>query len=277
MKPVLVLHVPVLHQGYIRLFKKWSKKAQKLYILGPSLVSEFTYLEKEIRAIDPKTVAALIRALSLFADVEVLSKNDTRKLLGHEIITAREEISKLFIKTYLPEAKVRYSSVFLRWDESSVNSSKTPKGARVSSRPHDIHYMALAADEGENTSDWWRQVGAVVVKDGKVIAKVHNKHLPSEQMPYVEGDPRDFVEAGTKTELATALHCEQQVVAEAARTGQSLAGASLYVTVFPCPVCAKLVAYSGIRKCYYSGGHASLDGERVLRSKNVELIYVKKG
>ncbi len=276
MRPVLALYVPVLHQGYIKLFREQASEVRDLYILGSDLIKELTYLEPEIRAIDPETIAKMIRTLNIFESVMVITPNNVSELAGRSIITAREEISKRFVEKYLPSSNVAYCSVFLRWDEASVNSSQVPKSAKVSSSAQDIGFMEQAAGESINSSDWWRQVGAVVVKDGTVIMRAHNRHMPSEQMPYIEGDPRDFVEAGTKTELATALHCEQQLVAEAARTGKSLEGSSIYVTVFPCPVCAKLVAYSGIKQCYFAGGHASLDGERILKSKNVELIYIQK-
>jgi dCMP deaminase len=64
-------------------------------------------------------------------------------------------------------------------------------------------------------------------------------------------------------------------VAEAAAKGVSLEGGSLYVNIFPCPPCAKLIAYSGIKNLYYSGGYGALDGESVLKAKGVKIIYIK--
>ena len=48
----------------------------------------------------------------------------------------------------------------------------------------------------------------------------------------------------------------------------------MYVTVFPCPPCAKIVAFSGIRKLYYAGGYSVLGQENILKSRGVEIIYV---
>ena len=104
--------------------------------------------------------------------------------------------------------------------------------------------------------------------------KVHNHAVPSEMMPYVEGDPRSDFSKGVNIELSTSFHCEAQLIAEAARKGVSLEDAELYVTTFPCPVCARLVAYSGIKKLYYADGYGVLDGERVLKSQGVEIIFV---
>ena len=49
----------------------------------------------------------------------------------------------------------------------------------------------------------------------------------------------------------------------------------MYVTVFPCPPCAKLIAYSGIKRLYCGGGYAVLDGEEVLKSNGVEIYFVE--
>lgn len=45
-------------------------------------------------------------------------------------------------------------------------------------------------------------------------------------------------------------HAEQTVVAEAARTGKSLAGASMFLSWFPCASCAGLIINSGITSLY---------------------------
>ena len=49
----------------------------------------------------------------------------------------------------------------------------------------------------------------------------------------------------------------------------------MIVTDFPCPPCAKLVAYSGIKKLFYLKGYAMLDGERILKDAGVEIIKIK--
>jgi len=64
------------------------------------------------------------------------------------------------------------------------------------------------------------------------------------------------------------------LIAEAAKRGISLEGTNLYVTDFPCPPCAKLIARSGITRLYFSRGYAVLDGESTLKNKGVELVFV---
>ncbi len=77
-----------------------------------------------------------------------------------------------------------------------------------------------------------------------------------------------------RTDLSTAIHAEAAIVAAAARDGVSLRGADLYVTTFPCPACARLIAEAGLRRCYFAGPYSVLDGEDVLRAAGVELYWV---
>ena len=69
---------------------------------------------------------------------------------------------------------------------------------------------------------------------------------------------------------------EAGMIAEAAKKGVSLEGTEMYVTDFPCPVCAKQIAYSGVKKLYYTKGYSVLDGERILKDNGVRIIQVKK-
>ena len=83
-----------------------------------------------------------------------------------------------------------------------------------------------------------------------------------------------FFKKGRHIELTTDQHAESVVISEAAKKGIALEGADLYMSTFPCPPCAKLVAAAGIRRCYFSSGYAMLDGERILKDRGVEIIRV---
>jgi len=76
-------------------------------------------------------------------------------------------------------------------------------------------------------------------------------------------------------ELATGFHAEVSLIAEAARRGIPLEGADMYVTVFPCPPCSKVVAHSGIKNLYVGGGNSILDAQEVMRAAGVNIIFVE--
>jgi dCMP deaminase len=77
-----------------------------------------------------------------------------------------------------------------------------------------------------------------------------------------------------RADLSTAIHAEASVVGRAARYGISLDGAELYVTTFPCPACARLIAEAGFRRCYFSGAYSVLDGDGILHAAGIELVWV---
>ena len=99
-----------------------------------------------------------------------------------------------------------------------------------------------------------------------------NVHHPHPLSPYLVGDPRANLHKGVGLELSTATHAEARLIGEAARAGKATEGATMFVTDFPCPPCAKLIAAAGIAKLYFIEGYAVLDGQDVLDAAGVEIV-----
>ncbi len=275
---IIIAYVPVLHEGYRRFFEN-HKDAGYLYIFGPEMTAKFDYLRKEIRALDADLMRRAIRSLDFDFKVEILDEKKLRELTkGKEtIVIPREDITEELIKTYFPKRKKIVDTIFLRWEKHLVSASRPVESdIKISSTDFDRKIIHQAKAEGDKSSCWWRRVGAIVMKDDKVILTSYNKHVPSEHLPYVNGDPRNCFKQGMGVEFSTSFHAEARLVAEAAKRGISLEGCDLYCTDFPCPPCAKLVAYSGIKKLYYHRGYGALDGQDVLKSQGVEIIWVEE-
>lgn len=276
---IIVAYVPVLHEGYRRFFEESkSKGADTLYLLGPDIIKEYKSLSKDIRALPPEIMGKAVKSLGYFEKVKVVGVNELKKIdnsrthiyLPDEVVM-RELAEKLF-----PLAMVKYNPIFLRWDKHKSFEQKPVEADQIiSQEAFDLKVIELLRKESVKSLDFWRQIGGAVIKDGEVLLMTHNKAVPDEHLHYTEGDPRSDFSKGVNVELSLFFHCEAQMIAEAARKGISLEGASMYVTTFPCPPCAKLVAYSGIKKLYYSDGYGVLDGERVLKSRGVKIIFVK--
>ena len=268
----MLMYIPVLHKGYLEFFERNRGVSDELWLIGDDL-AEFS-LHTEIRAIHPSLIRKMLLPLNLFRRIKILSKNNIETVTTTKLITVSERISRAVVEKYFPQAHVTYDTVFLRYDEDNIRSLKPVGFGRESHDPFDLKMMSLAYNEADRSSCWWRHVGVVLVKDGEIVAVNHNEHVPYEQMPYIFGDPRDFIEAGTLSHFASSLHGEMMTLLEALRKGMSTVGMDMYVSVFPCPGCAKVIAYSGIKRCFFGSGHASLDGEDILKAKGVELIYV---
>ncbi len=271
----LLAYIPVFHQGYDLLFQRYKDEVENLGILGDSLINEFPTVEKEIRALTPHRAKLVVKSLGLFEEVFVLEREDVSKISNQPLVVAKDALTKKVVKKYYSKNSVQWDTSFLRWDEENVLSLENVQFDRTASSEFDQKIMLEAIKEGELSPSWWRRVGAIIVKDEEILLRAHNFHPPSEYTNYIEGDPRDFIKAGEKSELGTAIHAERFAVANAAKKGLKLEGTSLYVSVFPCPPCAELVAYSGFKKLFFREGHANLSGEKTLRLQGVEIIKVK--
>lgn len=271
-------YVPALHEGYRTFFEKCARAgARTLYIFPYALIAEVDHLRKDLRALDPDYAAASIRAWRMFDEVLTLTNTNIRHLIvaSAEIVMPDEEISRHVGEKYFAGCPILYDNVFLRRDKSRA-SAKEPIIPNRTILSDSSEIMAWAALEGEKSPDWWRHVGGILVKEGNVILVAHNCHLPNENAPGMLGDYRSNFTKGVAIELTTAEHVESVLVGTASRRGIVTDGTSLYLTDFPCPPCAKLVARAGIRKLYYgTPSYSMVETEENLRAAGVEIVFVQ--
>lgn len=275
MEKVIIAYVPVLHDGYRKFFEK-HKNADTLYLFGNSLIKKYDYLAKEIRQLSPELIKKSIESWDIFKKIEILEEEKIGDINAEEIIMPNEDVCKSLAEEYFENNKVTFDNIFLRWDKhKSMEEKPVDFDQKISKEDFDREVIQKLKTEAEKSSDWWRRVASAILKDGKIVLSAYNEHLPSPHSPYADGDPRNTLHKGVGTDIATAIHGEAKLIAEAARRGISLEGASMYVTIFPCSLCAKQIAFSGIKKLYYAGGYQMLDQDRVLKSKGIEIIYVE--
>ena len=275
-RQVLVVYVPVVHEGYHQFFSRFPD-AKELWLIGRDLAHELRALQKDLRALEPTQVKKLLDAWQRFNKIEVLTPQNLLRLqqTPAQLVFANDEISRHLVKKYFAGHRVLFDTTFLMWDEkSSLKENELQEYITISSKEFDQKMLQLAVAESVKSGDWWRHVGGGILKDGAVLLKAHNQHVPTEYEVYYEGDPRANFHKGEYLKVSTAIHVEAYLIAQAAKQGISLEGADLYATHFPCPVCAKQVAYSGIKRVFFREGYSVLDGEKVLRANGVELIKV---
>ena len=271
----LITHIPVIHRGFLDFFKSREKDIAEIYLIDENLFSELTQLKQDIASLSTETAMKFLNALG-FQNIFILSKENILTLKGKNLLLINDEVSRNLHERYFQSGNVEWASVFLRWDSASVVAEIPVEGVGVSKDPFDIAMMQEAYQEAKKSGDWWRQVGAVVVQNKKVVGRAYNQGVPSDHTPYQEGMVRDFFKAGEKQELSNTVHAESQLIAEAAKNGIGLKDASLYVTHFPCAVCAKTLAYSGIKNLYFREGASTLDGKKVLEFAGIKITFVSK-
>lgn len=274
-KKALLSYVPVIHEGYLKFLKDNSKEAD-LFILGKSFIKDFPWMKKEIRALDPKIAKDLLKDLGLFEKIEVIELEDIEKLKETygEFVLPDEEVSRVINEKYKLKADLR--KTFLMWDKhNSIEAQKIVPDITISKKEFDQKIIQETAEISQKSSDWWRRIGSIIVKDDNPVIYTFNKHLPNEYVPAMAGDPRACFHKGIGIEISSAIHSEAAAISEAAKRGIELEGASIYVGTFPCPPCAKLIAQSGIKKLYYGSGYGILDGLDILKQSGVEVVKVE--
>jgi dCMP deaminase len=273
---MLIAFVPVLHKGYLELFKQYP---DELGILGLDVIADYTSLTRDLRVVDPHELKQAIEGLRIFPRVRVLSKADLAALGASttNIIMPDEDVSRdLAAKHFGDRVTFASAAIRNRWDQKFVNEENTVAPHRVISKEAaDIEFMKEAVAEAEKSQDWWRQIGAVLVKDGQIVYKNWNRHLPSDFHLAYNGDPRSNFDRGQRLDIYTSVHAEAGIIAKAAKEGLALEGTSMYASTFPCPNCARLIGEAGIKKVYYQKGYSLLDAEDILKAYGVEIVLVQ--
>ena len=149
-------------------------------------------------------------------------------------------------------------------------------------------YMKTAATFAELSHAQRLHVGAIVVKDDRIISIGYNG-MPAgwdnncedkiysndytDNIGYWEYQEEDGTAYNLKTKPEV-LHAETNAIAKLARSSDSGLGADLFVTHSPCLDCAKLIYQSGISRVWYGVEYRSSDGPDFLRKSGVEVNRV---
>lgn len=110
-----------------------------------------------------------------------------------------------------------------------------------------------------------RNVGAVIVKDRRILATGYNGAPQGLEHCEKVGCIREKlnIPSGERHEVCRGLHGEQNAIIQAAKLGVSIEGASLYVTNFPCFICAKMIINAGIKRIVYKEGYPDELSKRI--------------
>lgn len=139
------------------------------------------------------------------------------------------------------------------------------------------YFMELAVLTAQRSTCLRRQVGAVIVKDRHIIATGYN------------GAPRGIkhcedrggclrqkmnIPSGERHELCMALHAEQNAIIQAASLGQSVEGATIYVTHQPCVICAKMIINAGIQEIIVREGYPDQLSREILDEAGIKIVML---
>ena len=124
------------------------------------------------------------------------------------------------------------------------------------------YYMAIAKRTAELSSAVRLQVGAIIVKNDRIVSIGYNG-TPS-------GWTNECEDENYKTKPEV-IHAEANAIAKLAKSTESGEGAVMFLTHAPCMDCAKQVYTAGISKVYYKNSYRSTDGIDFLNKCKVEV------
>lgn len=113
----------------------------------------------------------------------------------------------------------------------------------------DSYFMKIAEDVATRSTCLRRQVGAVIVKDKRILTTGYNGAPTGISHCTEQNCLRTIynVPSGERHELCRGLHAEQNAIIQAAYYGVSVKDANIYVTHQPCSICTKMLINSGIK------------------------------
>jgi dCMP deaminase len=141
----------------------------------------------------------------------------------------------------------------------------------------DEYFMDITRLVASRSTCLRRQVGAIIVKDKKILATGYNG-APSGLAHCLDiGCLREKMKipSGQRHELCRGLHAEQNAIIQAAYHGVSIRGASLYCTNLPCIICTKMIINAGIKRIMYEQGYADPLSKQIWEESKVAVEKFK--
>jgi len=140
----------------------------------------------------------------------------------------------------------------------------------------DHYFMNIAIEVSRRSTCTRRQIGAIVVSDvGEIKSTGYNGNPRG--LPHCEeiGCIRDKlgIPSGTRLETCTAVHAEQNALIQA---GTNSRGSTLYSTIVPCPICARMLLNAQVARVVYIDDYSDLAGVELLKQVGVKMTRLNK-
>ena len=140
----------------------------------------------------------------------------------------------------------------------------------------DDYFIEIATVVSQRSTCLRRQVGAVIVKDKRMIATGYNGAASGAAHCEMTGCIRQQmgIKSGERQELCAAIHAEQNAIIQAAKYGVSIEGATLYCTHQPCAICAKMIVNAGIKRVVFKGDYPDEYARKIRNEGRIEICRV---
>ena len=140
----------------------------------------------------------------------------------------------------------------------------------------DEYFMAMADLCSERSTCIRRQVGAVLVRDKRILATGYSGAPTGVEhcSPHRCVRERQGVPSGERHELCIGVHAEQNAILQCAVVGVSTPGSTMYCTCQPCILCAKMLISAGVQRVVFRGEYPDALACELLATVDVQLVQV---
>ncbi len=140
------------------------------------------------------------------------------------------------------------------------------------------YFMKIAEDVSTRSTCIRRSVGAIIVKDKRILSTGYNgapvgiEHCTEETCLRTKYN----VPSGERHELCRGLHAEQNAIIQAALHGVSIKDAVIYITHQPCSICTKMLINSGINKIICKFPYNDPFAAEMIKESGIKFIILEE-
>ena len=140
---------------------------------------------------------------------------------------------------------------------------------------NDQNFINIAKEISSASKCVSKQVGAVIVKNGRILSTGYNGTPPgyTNCSTHWKGEYTKDHHEWSKT---YEIHAEMNAIIWAAREGISIDGATIYVTLEPCSDCSKNLISSGIKRIVYDKPYEHTNSDVVTQFITDNNVSIEK-
>ncbi|MDD2791014.1 MAG: deaminase [Sulfurimonas sp.] len=140
---------------------------------------------------------------------------------------------------------------------------------------NDTNFINIATEIAGASKCVSKQVGAVIVKDGRILSTGYNG-TPAGYKNCCDHWDGKYTNEHHEWSKTYEIHAEMNAIIWAARKGISIEGATIYVTLEPCSECSKNLIASGIKRIVYAKPYEHTNSEIISKFLHDNGVSIEK-
>ena len=139
----------------------------------------------------------------------------------------------------------------------------------------DKNFINIATELASASKCVSKQVGAVIVKNGRILSTGYNG-TPTGYTNCCDYWDGEYTQEHHEWSKTYEIHAEMNAIIWAAREGISIDGATIYVTLEPCSECSKNLIASGIKRIVYAKSYEHTNSKIISKFIKDNGVVIEK-